>query len=38
MKVYYSRRNKSRAETWDTMSQEQKAEYLATTTDEGNKR
>ncbi|KAL4793149.1 major facilitator superfamily domain-containing protein [Aspergillus venezuelensis] len=37
-KVYYVWRNKSRARRWDSMSESQQLEYLATTTDEGNKR
>ena len=37
-KVYYVWRNKSRAKKWDAMSESQQLEYLAATTDEGNKR
>lgn len=37
-KVYYILRNRSREKRWNAMSAEQKAEYLETTTDEGNKR
>ncbi|KAM5344337.1 hypothetical protein ACJ41O_012874 [Fusarium nematophilum] len=38
IKGYYMWRNKSRDEIWNAMSQEEKDEYLATTTDEGSKR
>lgn len=37
-KIYYVWRNKVRAKQWDAMSTSQKEEYLATTTDKGNKR
>lgn len=37
-KVYYVKRNSSRAKVWDAMSEEDRIRYLATTTDEGNKR
>ncbi|KAL9584597.1 MAG: hypothetical protein Q9212_002031 [Teloschistes hypoglaucus] len=37
-KAYYSHRNASREKVWQAMSQEEKAHYLTTTTDEGNKR
>lgn len=37
-KLYYLRRNKIRARRWGAMTDAQKDEYLATTTDEGNKR
>lgn len=37
-KIYYVWRNSTRAKKWDAMSEEQRVEYLATTTDEGNKR
>lgn len=37
-KLYYVKRNAYRAKKWDAMSAEQKLEYIATTTDEGNKR
>lgn len=37
-KVYYVWRNSRRDEKWNSMSAEQKAHYLETTTDEGNKR
>lgn len=37
-KCYYVYRNKRRDTIWDAMTQEEKLHYLATTTDEGNKR
>ncbi|KAL1310640.1 hypothetical protein AAFC00_000908 [Neodothiora populina] len=37
-KVYYVRRNKKRDEVWNKMTREERVEYLANTTDEGNKR
>ncbi|KAM0255378.1 hypothetical protein ACHAQJ_005820 [Trichoderma viride] len=37
-KFYYIWRNKQRDLKWDAMTQEEKLHYLATTTDEGNKR
>lgn len=37
-KAYYSRLNRTRARRWDAMSEEQRAEYIRTTRDEGNKR
>lgn len=37
-KLYYVWRNRSRAKKWDAMTEEQRLNYLATTTDEGNKR
>ncbi|KUJ08168.1 MFS general substrate transporter [Mollisia scopiformis] len=37
-KIYYVWRNKSRDAKWNAMTEEQRVEYLATTTDEGNKR
>jgi len=37
-KIYYVSRNRSRAKVWDAMSEEQRVDYLATTSDEGNKR
>ena len=37
-KVYYVWRNKTRSKKWDAMTEEQRVHYLATTTDEGNKR
>lgn len=38
VKAYYIWRNKTRAVVWDAMTTEEKAHYLATTTDSGNKR
>ncbi|KAK4657494.1 hypothetical protein QC762_214230 [Podospora pseudocomata] len=38
VKAYYVWRNKKRDETWDRMSQEERRNYLATTTDKGSKR
>ncbi|CED82286.1 Permease of the major facilitator superfamily [Phaffia rhodozyma] len=35
---YYGWRNASKNKIWDAMTSEEKSEYLATTTDEGNKR
>lgn len=37
-KVYYVKRNKSRDEAWNSMNREERVQYLATTTDKGNKR
>lgn len=37
-KLYYVLKNRSRAKRWDAMSEIQKAEYLSTTKDSGNKR
>lgn len=37
-KAYYVWRNARRDEKWNSMTAEQKAHYLETTTDEGNKR
>lgn len=37
-KGWYIFRNKQKAKVWDAMTTEQKEVYLATTTDEGNKR
>ncbi|KAI1371953.1 MFS general substrate transporter [Hypoxylon crocopeplum] len=37
-KVYYVLRNRSRDRKWNAMTAEEKLHYLATTTDEGNKR
>ncbi|KAH8913557.1 ophD encodes a permease for phthalate transporter [Atractiella rhizophila] len=37
-KVYYIQRNKWKARRWDAMTVEEKENYLATTTDKGNKR
>ncbi|KAB5589416.1 MFS transporter [Ceratobasidium theobromae] len=38
IKLYYIRRNKWKAAQWNAMSTEEKARYLETTTDKGNKR
>ncbi|KAJ6780948.1 hypothetical protein PWT90_05375 [Aphanocladium album] len=38
MKAYYNWRNNTRDRVWASMSREQRVHYLATTTDEGNKR
>lgn len=38
VKVYYVRRNRQRDRIWSAMSEDQRLAYLATTTDEGNKR
>ncbi|KJR89272.1 uncharacterized protein SPSK_06066 [Sporothrix schenckii 1099-18] len=37
-KVYYVKRNQYRDRVWNGMTEEQRLHYLATTTDEGNKR
>ena len=37
-KVYYVLRNKGRDKKWAAMSEAERLEYLATTTDKGNKR
>ncbi|KAL0254563.1 hypothetical protein SLS55_010041 [Diplodia seriata] len=37
-KAYYIWRNKSKAKKWNSMTQEEREDYLATTTDKGNKR
>ena len=37
-KAYYVWRNSQRERRWNVLSDEQKADYLTTTTDEGNKR
>ena len=37
-KLYYMTRNARRERRWNAMSEEEKARYLATTTDKGNKR
>lgn len=37
-KAYYVWRNKSRDKKWQAMSEDERFEYLTTTTDEGNKR
>ncbi|SPO03593.1 related to MFS transporter [Cephalotrichum gorgonifer] len=38
IKVYYTWRNRQRDKIWNSMTTEQKLQYLETTTDEGNKR
>ncbi|KAH7329788.1 major facilitator superfamily domain-containing protein [Rhizoctonia solani] len=38
VKLYYIQRNKWKAARWDVMSTEERAHYLETTTDKGNKR
>ena len=38
MKLYYTQRNKQRDAKWQALSEDERIEYLATTTDEGNKR
>ncbi|TDZ15739.1 putative transporter [Colletotrichum orbiculare MAFF 240422] len=38
VKAYYVRRNKSRDNKWNAMSEEERLAYLATTKDEGSKR
>ncbi|KAL8277245.1 hypothetical protein RQP46_010314 [Phenoliferia psychrophenolica] len=37
-KVWFIYRNKQRAQKWEALSAEERAHYLATTTDEGNRR
>ncbi|OJJ30875.1 hypothetical protein ASPWEDRAFT_746482 [Aspergillus wentii DTO 134E9] len=37
-KVYYVQRNKWKSNRWNAMNEQEKAEYLETTKDEGNKR
>jgi hypothetical protein len=37
-KAYYIWRNKTRSARWDAMTEDERLVYLATTTDEGNKR
>jgi hypothetical protein len=37
-KLYYVWRNKSRDAKWNAMTEDERLNYLATTTDEGNKR
>ncbi|KAE8450784.1 hypothetical protein EG329_005697 [Mollisiaceae sp. DMI_Dod_QoI] len=37
-KVYYVKRNEYRDKTWAKMTEDERLEYLATTTDEGSKR
>ena len=38
VKAYYVYRNKQRDTKWSAMTAEERVEYLATTTDLGNKR
>lgn len=38
VKAYYIFRNKQRDKKWGAMTEEQRLEYLASTTDQGNKR
>lgn len=38
VKIYYIWRNKSRDKKWNGMTDDEKREYLDTTTDKGNKR
>ncbi|KIW21652.1 hypothetical protein PV08_02232 [Exophiala spinifera] len=37
-KVYYTLRNRHRDRIWNSMTEEERSSYLATTTDKGNKR
>ncbi|EPS45123.1 hypothetical protein H072_927 [Dactylellina haptotyla CBS 200.50] len=37
-RYYYIRKNRNRAAIWDAMSKDEKAHYLRTTTEKGNKR
>ena len=37
-KLYYKSRNAQRDKIWGTMSEGERADYLQTTTDKGNKR
>lgn len=37
-KTYYVWRNNSRDAKWNAMTEDERVNYLATTTDEGNKR
>lgn len=37
-KAYYVLRNKARERKWNSMTEEERLNYLATTTDEGSKR
>ena len=38
VKAYYVSRNKQRDTKWNSMTPEERVHYIATTTDEGNKR
>lgn len=38
VKLYYVQRNKQRDAKWQALTEDQRIEYLSTTTDEGNKR
>lgn len=38
VKVYYVLRNKQRDQKWTVMTEEQRLDYLSTTSDQGNKR
>jgi hypothetical protein len=38
IKAYYIYRNRQRERIWGAMSKDERIEYLATTTDKGNKR
>jgi hypothetical protein len=37
-KIYYTFRNRHRRRIWDSMTTYERREYLASTSDEGNKR
>jgi hypothetical protein len=37
-KIYYVVRNKHRDRIWNAMTEEEREDYLANTTDQGNKR
>ena len=37
-KIYYVWRNKTRENKWNAMTEDERINYLATTTDAGNKR
>lgn len=38
VKIYYVWRNKQRDKKWNSMTEEERLHYLATTNDKGNKR
>lgn len=38
VKVYYVWRNNAKAKIWDSWNEQEKAHYLKTTADKGNKR